>query len=35
MRTGNIERARKNLTVATGMYREMAMRFWLDQGRQR
>jgi class 3 adenylate cyclase/tetratricopeptide (TPR) repeat protein len=32
MRTGNIERARKNLTAATTMYREMDMRFWLDQG---
>jgi class 3 adenylate cyclase/tetratricopeptide (TPR) repeat protein len=31
-RTGNMERARKNLTKATTMYREMDMRFWLDPG---
>jgi tetratricopeptide (TPR) repeat protein len=30
-RTGNMECARKNLTTATTMYREMDMRFWLDQ----
>jgi tetratricopeptide (TPR) repeat protein len=30
-RTGNGERARENLTTATTMYREMDMRFWLEQ----
>jgi class 3 adenylate cyclase/tetratricopeptide (TPR) repeat protein len=31
LRAGNMEHARKNLTTATTMYREMDMDFWLDQ----
>jgi len=30
-RTGKPEQAREHLTTATTMYREMDMRFWLDQ----
>ena len=30
-RTGDREEARRHLAVATTMYREMAMRFWLEQ----
>ena len=30
-RTGNHEQARKHLTIATSMYREMDMRFYLEQ----
>ena len=30
-RTGNREQAREHLTIATTMYREMDMRFWLEQ----
>jgi tetratricopeptide (TPR) repeat protein len=30
-RTGNREQARDHLTIATTMYREMDMRFWLEQ----
>ena len=30
-RTGERERAREHLSTATTMYREMDMRFWLDQ----
>ena len=30
-RTGNQEQAREHLTIATTMYREMDMRFWLEQ----
>jgi hypothetical protein len=30
-RTGNREQAHEHLTTATTMYREMDMRFWLDQ----
>ena len=30
-RTGKPEQARENLTAATTMYREMDMRFWLEQ----
>jgi len=30
-RTGQRERAQEHLTTATTMYREMDMRFWLDQ----
>jgi len=30
-RTGTREQAREHLTTATTMYREMGMRFWLDQ----
>ena len=30
-RTGKREQARKHLTTATTMYREMDMRFWLEQ----
>lgn len=30
-RTGQCEQARANLTTATTMYREMDMRFWLEQ----
>jgi hypothetical protein len=29
--TGQREQAQEHLTTATGMYREMAMRFWLEQ----
>ena len=32
LRTGKSEQARKNLTAATTMYREMDMDFWLEQG---
>ena len=28
-RTGQREQAQEHLTIATAMYREMAMRFWL------
>jgi class 3 adenylate cyclase/tetratricopeptide (TPR) repeat protein len=31
---GETERARENLAVATTMYREMDMRFWLEQARR-
>jgi tetratricopeptide (TPR) repeat protein len=31
LRTGNRERAQTHLTTATTMYREMDMRFWLEQ----
>jgi class 3 adenylate cyclase/tetratricopeptide (TPR) repeat protein len=31
-RIGELEHARENLATATAMYREMDMRFWLDQG---
>ena len=35
-RTGKREQAREHLTTATTMYREMDMRFWLEQaGKQR
>jgi hypothetical protein len=30
-RTGNREQAQEHLTTATTMYREMDMRFWLEQ----
>jgi hypothetical protein len=30
-RTGQREQAREHLTIATTMYREMDMRFWLEQ----
>ena len=30
-RTGKREQAREHLTIATTMYREMDMRFWLEQ----
>ena len=30
-RTGKREQAREHLTTATTMYREMDMRFWLEQ----
>jgi hypothetical protein len=30
-RTGKREEAREHLTTATSMYREMDMRFWLEQ----
>ena len=30
-RTGQREQAREHLTVATTMYREMDLRFWLEQ----
>jgi hypothetical protein len=30
-RTGKSEQAREHLTTATAMYREMDMRFWLEQ----
>ena len=30
-RTGKSEQAREHLTIATAMYREMGMRFWLEQ----
>jgi tetratricopeptide (TPR) repeat protein len=30
-RTGQLEQAREHLTTATTMYREMDMRFWLEQ----
>jgi hypothetical protein len=30
-RTGKREQARQHLTTATTMYREMDMRFWLEQ----
>jgi hypothetical protein len=30
-RTGKREQAREHLTTATTMYREMNMRFWLEQ----
>ena len=30
-RTDQREQAREHLTIATTMYREMDMRFWLDQ----
>ena len=30
-RTGKREQAREHLTTATTMYREMGMRFWLEQ----
>jgi len=30
-RTGKREQAQKHLTIATMMYREMGMRFWLEQ----
>ena len=30
-RTGEREQAREHLTIATGMFREMDMRFWLEQ----
>jgi hypothetical protein len=32
-RTGRGEQAREHLAIATGMYREMDMRFWLEQRR--
>jgi len=32
LRTSKPEQARKNLTAATTMYREMDMDFWLEQG---
>ncbi len=31
IRTGDREEARRHLAVATSMYREMDMRFWLEQ----
>ena len=31
-RTGKRQQAQEHLTTATTMYREMAMRFWLEQG---
>jgi tetratricopeptide (TPR) repeat protein len=31
---GETEHARENLTIATTMYREMEMRFWLEQARR-
>jgi hypothetical protein len=31
---GETARARQNLTIATTMYREMEMRFWLEQARR-
>jgi len=30
-RTGTRDQAREHLTIATAMYREMDMRFWLEQ----
>ncbi len=30
-RTGEREQAREHLTIATTMYHEMGMRFWLEQ----
>jgi hypothetical protein len=30
-RTGKREQAHEHLTIATAMYREMGMRFWLEQ----
>jgi hypothetical protein len=30
-RTGKREQAQEHLATATAMYREMGMRFWLDQ----
>ena len=33
-RTGKQERAREHLTTATTMYREMDMRFWLEQAKR-
>ena len=33
-RTGQLEEAREHLTTATTMYREMDMRFWLEQAEQ-
>jgi hypothetical protein len=30
-RTGNRQQAQQHLTTATTMYREMDMRFWLEQ----
>ena len=30
-RTGKCEEAREHLTTATTMYRDMDMRFWLEQ----
>ena len=30
-RTGKCEQAQEHLTTATTMYREMDMRFWLEQ----
>ena len=30
-RTGKREQAQEHLTIATAMYREMDMRFWLEQ----
>ena len=33
-RTGQGEQAREHLTTATTMYREMDMRFWLEQAEQ-
>jgi len=30
-RTGKADQAREHLTTATAMYREMDMRFWLEQ----
>jgi len=30
-RTGQREQAQEHLTTATTMYRDMAMRFWLEQ----
>jgi lipopolysaccharide biosynthesis regulator YciM len=32
-RTGEREQAREHLTTATTMYREMDMRFWLEQAK--
>jgi lipopolysaccharide biosynthesis regulator YciM len=33
-RTGKIDQAGEHLTTAVGMYREMDMRFWLEQAEQ-
>jgi len=30
-RTGKLQQAQEHLTTATTMYREMEMRFWLEQ----
>jgi len=34
-RTGKREQAHEHLTTATTMYREMEMRFWLEQAEMR
>jgi len=34
-RTDRLEQAREHLAIATTMYREMDMRFWLEQAETR